>query len=181
MIYSIDTCKVLIISLSLFMTMNLAAQENDLYKLILKESLEYDLILDHQELNLNPEFSKELIIWDVNKQPLPKLGYNHKLNTFLLHYKDSILSREFTISPFATMRYTNEYIYDPNATETDGEVLTNVILYPLTSIGLLNFNALFDFMIRAGIIPYDDPIISKKSKKERALKTITQDIYHIDD
>jgi hypothetical protein len=59
-------------------------------------------------------------------------------------------------------------------------VIANVVLYPIGSVILLNPVGLFDYLMRIGVLP-NEPFVPKKSKKERMLKTITKDVYHIDD
>ena len=154
------------------------AQEVDFLKNIVKESVKIDLTLDPMFMDLDMDTTSRYIKLNVNKKPLPKLGYNYKQNSLYLNHKDSLkFERELTISPYLTAAYTNMKEASLNSTETDGDLITNAVLVPLTSIGLLNIGALLDYMVRTGIIPYDDPLPKKESKKERALRIITKEMY----
>ena len=159
----------------------LSAQESDLFKRMLRETLRSDIPLNFSLDFSDPIFLREPIRLDAIKHPLPSLGFDYKLNYLLLSYKEEqIFPKPKTISPFLTAPYTNQKKYDPNSTETTGDVIANVVLYPIGSIVMLNPLGLFDYLMRAGVLP-SEPFVPKKSKKERTLKTITQDVYHIDD
>lgn len=159
----------------------LSAQKVELFKGILKESLRPEF-----SVNLSLDFSDSMPLkkpkkWDITKDYIPSLGFNYKQNyLYLLYKEDFTYPKPLTVSPHLTAPYSNEEKYDPNSTETTGDVIANVILYPIGSVVTLNPIALFDYMMRIGILP-DDPFVPKKSRKARMLKTITQDVYHIDD
>jgi len=159
----------------------LSAQGSDLFRSILKETLRPDI-----SMNLTFDYSDSLFLMkpirlDATKAPLPHLGFNYKQNQFLLSFeKEDAFPKMQTVSSYLTAPYTNQEKFDPNSTETTGDVISNVVIYPIGSVVLLNPVAFFDFLMRAGVLP-DEPFVPKQSKKERMLKTITQDVYHIDD
>ena len=170
-----------IVWLFLLSPLILPAQETDLFKRLLKETLRPELSLDFSLDFSDSIFLRKPIRLDATKEYLPHLGFNYEQNRLLLSYKeDFTFPKPLKISPYLTAPYSNQDKYDPNSTETTGEVITNVVLYPIGSVIMLNPVAFFDFLMRAGVLP-DEPFVPKKSRKERMLKTITQDVYHIDD
>ena len=159
----------------------LPAQDLDLFGLLRKETLRPEF-----SMNLSLHFSDSIFLGkpvrlDATKEYIPRLGFNYKQNLLLLSFKEDFsFEQPLKISPYLTAPYSNQIKYDLNSTETIGEVITNVVLYPIGCVVLLNPLALFDYLMRIGVLP-DEPLVPKKSKKERMLKTITQDVYHIDD
>ena len=156
------------------------AQENDdFYKGIIKESINLNFILEMEELEVFSDSANGYIQLNVNKSPLPHMGYNYRQNSLFLHYKDSLpLEKEVTISPYLATPYTNgEEKFDPNRTETVGDVIANVVLTPIASIAVTpNPLILFDYLMRLGILS-DEPFVPKETKKEKALRIITQEVY----
>ena len=170
-----------IVWLFLLSPLILTAQESDLFKQLLKETLRPEFSMDFLLDFSDSIFFREPIRLDATKEYIPRLGFNYELNRLLLSYKeDQAYPKSKTVSPYLTAPYTNREEYDPNSTETTGDVITNVVLYPIGSVIMLNPVAFFDYLMRVGVLS-DEPFVPKKSKKERMLKTITQDIYHIDD
>jgi len=159
----------------------LSAQESDIFKLMLKETLRPEL-----PLNFSFDFSDSIFLrkpmqFDITKDYISRLGFNYEQNHLLLSYKeDPMLVKSQTISPYLITPYSNQEKFDPNSTETTNDMIVNVLLTPVGSIIMLNPGVFFDFLVRAGVLP-DEPFVPKKSKKEQRLKTITQDVYHIDD
>lgn len=157
----------------------LSAQESDLFNRLLKETLRpnFPLSLDFSDT----VFQKKLIRLDVTKEPLPTLGFNYKQNLlFFYSGEDFTFPKPHKISPCLTMFYSNHNKFDPNSTETTGDVIANVALCPLANIIMINPMGLLDFMKRTGLLS-DKPFVLKKNKRERMLKIITQDVYHIND
>jgi len=163
-------------------TMVLSAQETDIYKRMLKETLRPNLSMSLSLDFSDSIFVKKTIQLDATKQYLPHLGFNYKLNLLLLSYysETPALPKPPKISPYLTTPYSNHKKYDPVDMETTGDVIANVVLDPLCSIIMINPLELFSFLMRCGILP-SEPAVPPKSRKERMLKTITQDVYHIDD
>jgi len=159
----------------------LSAQETDIFKQMLKETLKPEF-----RMNFSLDFSDSVlslkpIQLDATKKYMPHLGNNYKENQLILSSVKDYQSMKFdAISPYLTMPYTNRNKFDPNATETTGDVIANVVLTPVGSIIMINPVVLINFLIRAGAIPVE-PFVPKLSRKERMLKTITKDVYHIDD
>jgi hypothetical protein len=181
MIQLLSPVSLKLVLLFSLVNLSLAAQERDFLRNILKESLKTDFILDPMTSKLDTFSYKRLIILDVNKEPLPIVTFNRQLDSLFFNYKYvSSSDKNQTISPYATMFYTNQQNYDRNATETTGDIVGNVVLFPLASIIMLNPFALADYLMRVGILP-DEPFVPKTSKKQQTLKTINHDVYHIDD
>ena len=106
-------------------------------------------------------------------------GYNYRQNSLLLHYKDSLpLDKEWGISPNLTAAYTDsEKEFDPNSTETVGDIIANGVLTPIAAIVVTpNPIIIFDYLMRLGVLS-DEPFVLKETKKERALRIITKEIY----
>ena len=160
------------------------AQENEFYKSIIKESIDLDFIFEMEKLEIQSDSStRGYIELDVNKNPLPHMGYNYRQNSLLLHYKDSLpLDIEWTISPNLFAAYTDsEKEFDPNDTETVGDVIANAVLTPVASIVVApNPLILFDYLMRLGVLS-DEPFVPKETKKEKALRIITKEIYPTED
>ncbi|MDR2056747.1 MAG: hypothetical protein LBP83_00380 [Dysgonamonadaceae bacterium] len=157
------------------------AQENDLYKRLIKESvtINKDFLLDpiHRDLFINDSISGYIEL-NVNKKPIPLLGFNYKQNSLYLHYKDSLpLKKQETISPYATANYTNQERFSPSSTETTGDIIANGFLTPL--LGILKPEVLVYYLMRIGVLS-DEPFVSKESKKKKALREI-KNVYGIED
>jgi hypothetical protein len=170
--------KHLAVVLFLLLSSFLSAQENDFYKQIIKESVNMDFLF--APMNMNPNLlndsTSNYIVLDVNKQPLPHIGYNYRLNSLLLHpQKDSLpVDKEWTISPNMMMPYTNQENFDPNSTETVGDIIANGILTPLAAMTVApNPIIIFDYLMRIGVLS-DEPFVPKEKKKDKALREIKE-------
>ncbi|MDR0798201.1 MAG: hypothetical protein LBN18_00350 [Dysgonamonadaceae bacterium] len=171
--------KPFILPVLLLLNLSLAAQERSFYQQMIKESIDMNMLLDPVKPGVSNDSASGVIELNVNKKPLAMMGYNFRQNSLFLHYKDSLpLEKQWTISPALTAAYTNTQEFNPNATETTGDVLGNVILTPLA--GLLNPNPLliFNYLMRIGILS-DEPFVPREKKKEKALREITECIYPI--
>lgn len=179
----------------------LFAQNRDYLRDIVKESLKVDFFSETPELKSTlPDRSDSLfydrfdmadsIVFSVNRTFTDSALFSYR--DLVLRYRARILFPDLdelnllerpalAVSPWLTTPYTNQLSADLSSTETDGEVFAHVFLVPLLSVGLINFNGMFDYLIRTGVIPYDDPVIPRKSRKEKNLREIVRDIYHIDD
>jgi len=159
----------------------LSAQESNMFKQILKESLNPKLIPDFSVDFSDSVFLRKPKQLDATKDYIPCLGFNYKENQLLLLSckEDNQFLNLKTISPYLTAPYTNQEKFDPNSTETTNDVIANVVLTPIGSIILLNPVALLDYLMRAGALP-NEPFVPKKSKKAKKLKEIL-DVYHIND
>jgi len=125
-------------------------------------------------------FPGKPLLWDAAKEYIPRLGFNYKENSLLLSFREeysSMNSKE--ISPYLKAGLKLKPV-DPYSTETANDAFTNVVITPLASIIMINPVELFNYLMRAGVLS-DEPFVPKPSKKERMLKTITQDVYHIND
>ena len=178
---SLASIKTFLFAVFVFLPVVVFAQENDFYKSIIKESVNLDFIFDMEELDIQPDSSstRGYIKLNVNKNPLPHMGYNYRQNSLLLNYKDSIpLDKQWTISPNLLTGYTDkEKEFDPNSTETVGDIIANGVLTPVAAVVVTpNPLIIFDFLMRIGVLS-DEPFVRKETKKERALRIITKEIY----
>jgi hypothetical protein len=78
----------------------LPAQESDIYKRMLKETLRPDILLDFSLDFSDFVFLRESIRLDATKEYLPRLSFNYKQNLLLLSYKeDFTFPKPLKISP----------------------------------------------------------------------------------
>jgi hypothetical protein len=163
----------------------------------IKEAIKMDMKIDYTlEKKMASDSVSGPIEMDVNKEPLPHLGYNQKQNSLYLHHKDSLpLDKPLTISPNLTAAYTNhKEEYDPVSPEAIQEMMNNRDFYrpvnqrfminPLSIVGLvlLKLTGQAGQTDQSGVKPsglsINDLFIHKKSaKSEKALKYITEEIY----
>jgi len=153
----------------------LSAQESDIFKSILKEArrpkLSMDLLLDFSDSIL---FRKRL---DATKDYLPHVGFNYGKDSLFFSYMEFIKSQKSSvISPYLTFSNKGE----DNTPESVGVAVVDIVVTPLASIIMLNPIAFFNYLMQTGILP-NEPFVPRPSRKERMLKTITQDVYHIND
>ena len=131
--------------------------------------------------NLLPDSTWKTIEINVNKQHLPRLGFNYQLNSLYLNYKDSLqLGPEYSISPYLTAAYSNWEQYNPTSTETAGDIFANAFLRPVASIIMINPIEFLNYLMNIGVLP-NDPLPVRQSKHEKAVKFITKEIYPNDD
>jgi len=158
----------------------MSAQESDMLKIMMKETIKPDLLLDFSHDFSDSIIQKKIILLDATKEYMPRIGFNHKINQILLYdRKDNLLEKSHTISINLMAVYNNQKKFDPNSTETVGDVVANYALAPVASIIMINPLEFFNFLMRAGVLP-KDPFVPKQSRKERMLKTI-KEIYKIED
>ena len=168
-----------------FVSVSAFAQGEDLFKDLLKESLkesiktsiQNDMKTDPLYENLFPDSTWKTIEPNVHKPIMPRLGFNHRLNLLILNYKDSLpLGPEYTMSPYLMAAYSNWVEYDRTSTETGGDILANVFLRPIASIIMVNPIGVFLYLMDVGILP-NDPLPTRQSKHEKAVRYITKEIY----
>ena len=159
----------------------LSAQESDILKSMIKETLKPELLIDFSHSLSDSIYIREPLRLDATIEYIPRLGFNYKINHLLLFsFDDPAFSKSQEISKHITTLWANRDKFDSRSIETPNDVVSNYVLTPLASIIMINPFELIDCLLKTGIIP-NDPYISKKSRKERMLKIITQDVYHIDD
>jgi hypothetical protein len=88
--------------------------------------------------------------------------------------------KKLKISPYLTMPYTNQQNYNSKATEITSKAISNVGNRLPGATITINPIALVIFLMQTGILP-DEPSVPTVDKRKKKLKTITQDVYHIDD
>ena len=162
----------------------LSAQETDIFKMMLKETLKPELSTNFMLDFSDSVFSLKPFRLDATKEFIPRLGFNYEANSLLIAIskEDYKLHESKTISPYLLAPYTNQNKNKPNPYEDKAakELITKVVATPADNAIMINPVLIIVFLMKAGVIP-DEPFISKPSRKERMLKTITQDVYHIDD
>jgi hypothetical protein len=167
-------------------TIPLAAQKTDMYRDILKESLKPNFKLDSTLMKLDSISYKKLIFFDsdtinLDTVNLTGLALQYRLNYMYDMYISDLPPREkMTISPYLTMPYTNQSVYDPKSTETTGAIISNALLRPIAAVIMINPVELFQYLMRIGVLP-DEPFVPTVSRREQTRRTITKDVYHIDD
>ena len=173
------------LTICFFVSVSVYAQEMDFLKDILKESfkesiktsIQNEMKTDPLYENLLPDSTWKTIEINVNKQPLPRLGFNHKQNCLYMNYKDSLsFGPTYTLSPNLLTPYSNWKEYDPTSTETPGDIFANAFLRPVASIIMINPIAFFNYLMDIGVLP-NEPLPTRQSKHERAVKFITKEIY----
>jgi len=155
----------------------LSAQETDLFKRMLKETLKSVPALTSSQNFSDSLFSKKMIQLEATKKYIPHLGFNRDQNRLLLSSIEEYKSMKPAVSINLTTSFLNK---EDDLPETTGGAIANVVLTPLGNIIMLNPVGLFNYLMQIGVLP-DEPFVPKPSRKERMLKTITKDVYHIDD
>jgi len=146
---------------------------------MLKESLKPEF-----SLNFSFDFSDSIFprkparYFDATKDYIPRMDYK-EIYLFLSYKEDFTSVKPHTISPYLKTGLKLKAI-DAYSTETANDAFVNVVITPLASIVMINPVEFFNYLMRAGVLS-DEPFVPKKSRKERMLKTITKDVYHIDD
>ena len=159
----------------------LSAQETDILKLMIKETLKSEFLLDFSHNFSDSTFLRKPLPLDATKEYIPRMGFNYKINQLLLFsFNDPSFSKSQEISNHITTLWANREKFDSYSIETPNDVVSNYVLTPIACIIMINPFVFIDCLFKTGIIP-NDPYIPKKSRKERMLKIITQDVYHIDD
>ena len=159
------------------------AQDRDIFKDLLKESMkatiQQDLKIAPLPMESFPDSSSSGVIeLDVNKQPIPSVGYNRELNSLYLHYKDSLpLERKPELSPAATEAFTNPDYHPKYDPIMDYQNLITPKTYEhLSGAGLLKVGGGGSFSF-SEMLEAVACIFKNCKKHEKALKHITQDIY----
>ncbi len=157
---------------------SLSAQEVDLYKGLVKESIDMSIIdeLKKMEGNLNP-FTNPIEL-DANKRYLPRLGYNYELNALFNDNPFEVKDGHFSISSNVTAWYTNVESFDRTSTDSAVDIIANGILTPLGALGTFNIIALAYYLMDIGVLP-NEPFVPKEEKKHKRLREI-KSIYNID-
>ena len=115
---------------------------------------------------------------DATKNYIPRMDYK-EIYLFLSYKEDFTSIKPHTISPYLKAGLKLKAI-DIYSTETANDAFVNVVITPLASIIMINPVEFLNYLMRAGVLP-NEPFVPKQSRKARMLKTITKDVYHIDD
>ena len=172
--------------ISCFVSVSAFAQGENFFKDMLKESLretiknsvQNSMQSDPLYENLFPDSTWKTIEINVNKQPLPRLGYNYRQNSFYLNYKDSLpLDPQYTLSPNLRLVYTDwDWKQEPNPSVAEN--MFSAFLRPVNSAGLVMVSpaVILYYLMNLGILP-NEPSPPRQSKHEKALQHITKEIY----
>jgi|GEM_PF-4307851 len=76
--------------ISPFATFCLIAQDGDIFKQLIKESMKMDFLTNPLEMEIANDSIPGYIELNVNKNPLPVFGFNYLQNSLYLQYKDSL-------------------------------------------------------------------------------------------
>ena len=165
-----------------FVSVSAFAQGEDFFKDMMKEflkesiktSVQNSMQTDPLYENLFPDSTWKTIEINVNKQPLPRLGYNYWLNSLYLNYKDSLLlGPQYTISPNFRLVYTD---WEQEQEPTVAENMLKTFLQPIAAIIMVNPIAFFQYLMDIGVLP-NEPLPPRQSKHEKAVRHITKEIY----
>lgn len=103
------------------------AQENDFYKQMIKESFKFDLQNDLMLMNMDSLPYKAPVVLDVNKKPLPNLGYNLEANSYFLKIMDESLEN---IQKMDEMnKKINNYLLTPYTNPSYNPVYSKLMYY----------------------------------------------------
>jgi hypothetical protein len=158
--------------------MTLSAQESDLYNNLLKESLHTTHDLDFSFEYSSIDFFNKSVKLDATKQYIPHLGFNYFQNYLIISIFTEYpkCTKGQTISPYLPTPYINKKTYQHHI-KTDN-LITNVELHPHFKVILFNPLGIINYLTQVEAFP-NSTYVSKKSKKEKALKTI-KEIYNMD-
>ena len=149
---------ILVLSLLILGSVNLSAQSKDFFKQMINESLHKDFLMEMFESSESQSMSDslpdylntihggtEVIELNVNKMPIPKLGYNFKFNTLLIQSMEK--SMEFPNLSETTEKmlasYTNPK-YNPKGSKINQYqgLMPGNIYNNLSGKGLVNISQL---------------------------------------
>jgi hypothetical protein len=173
-------------------TISVTAQETHIYKQMLNESLKPDFMMMDIPLEIDSSMNNNAQIFkDVNEENLYRMLYRHRIE-FLLPEEKRIPfeDKKSELSPYATLFFYTNAKNEPldngkfngdgsfsGEFATKGDILLSKatrVMVPVPGLFLL-------LATQTGIIPVENLNVKKESKKAKALRTITKDVYHIDD
>ncbi len=157
--------KSILFIINLFLsTFFVVAQDRDFHKDIIKESMNPKIMLRANDslLFMKPRLDPLKIKTDVNKSIILKAGYNYRLDSL---YRQLVSEEEPApvLSPYLTAPYTN----------MEKRFLENIRPEEL------GFNMFGVIYYLQKILPSDDPVKPRLSKKQKALKRI-KNVYNMD-
>ncbi|MDR1631861.1 MAG: hypothetical protein LBR97_03100 [Dysgonamonadaceae bacterium] len=167
----------------------LTAQEANIYNRILKESLKADFMKITIPMENDSNFTNTQIYKDINEKNLYRMLYRHKIE-FLLPKENFLQSeaKQPELSPYATMLfYTNSKNESPDRGKFNGNgtfsgefATKGDVLLSRSAPIMVNVPALL-FFVASRLISAKDTHVPKESKKDKTLRIITKDVYHIDE
>ena len=165
-----------------FVSVSAFAQGEDFLKDMMKEflkesiktSVQNSMQIDPLYENLFPDSIWTTIEINVNKKPLPRLGFNQRQNALFLSYKDSLqFGPQYTLSPYLLTPYSN---WNQEEDPTVAENMLKAFLRPIASVVMVDPIAFFYYLMDIGLLP-NEPLPPRQSKHEKALRHITKEIY----
>jgi hypothetical protein len=177
-------CKrfVLLAGLFYLTSLSLVAQETDFLKDILRESLKPEFALDRSLFLPDTSFAPKIIVPNPIMHPLPIATYNHRFdslfNAYQAIYKED---QPLTIAPYMYAPYTNQSIHTMKPTEASLRYQPETPRpIAVASNWMINPVALTFLLLKVtGALP--ETSVLKKNDRQKKVKTITRDVYHIDD
>jgi hypothetical protein len=173
--------------------MSVAAQETNIYNQILKESLKMDFLKADIPLEIDSSINLQ-ISKDINEENMYRMLFQHRINFLLpneniIHFEDKTPKLSSAATSFF---YTNpkNKSWDKGKFNGDGtfsgefatkkDILESKATRVMVSIPEL---ILFPVLIaaEAGLIPIENINVPKESEKDKTLKTIKEDVYHIEE
>jgi hypothetical protein len=157
-------------------TLPLAAQEMDLFKDILKESLKPDFLkaalTDVDSIELDSIHSKKIVYFEPDSTLSPwarryQMAYMFRMYERLLSEKDTMMiSIPFT--------YLKGPAIDKIAGYIDGKPMpdSRAVLVAVDPV------VIFSLLMKAGVLS-NEPFVPRESRKAKNLRIITQEVYHV--
>jgi len=153
---------------------------------MLKETMKQEIHLNFSlnasdSILFNPLFIRKPLQLDATKEFIPSLSFNYKENCLIRSFLADYTSlKPRAISPYLLASFSNQEKDDSNSPETVGGVFVDVVVTPLACIAMIKPLEFFYYLMQIGVLS-DEPFVPKPSRKERMLRTITKDVYHIDE
>jgi hypothetical protein len=172
-------------------TPTITAQESNIYNEILKESMKMDFMKIVIPLETDSNLYKEQVFKNIDEENFYRVLFRHRIE-FLLP-KENLFQPEKEIpqlSYYAKAFYYTNYKENPldkkkfngDGTFSGEFALKESSLMSKGARVMVNVPGLILFLVtQTNIIPNESLNVKKESKKEKMLRTITKDVYHIDD
>ena len=172
----------------------ITAQENSIYNQILKESMKPDFMKMDIPLEVDSGIRNTQLFEDTNKEFVYKMLYRHRIECLLpegkiIHFEDKMPPLSSSATRFYYTHSKNRS-WDRGKFNGDGtfsgEFATRKDILESKAVRVMApIPALFFLVINAaektGIISTEDRDTAKESEKDKMLRTIKKDVYHIED
>ena len=168
------------------------AQETNLYNQLLKESLKPDFMKPDIHFQIDSSISKTQIFEDSNKN-VYRMLYHYRIES-LLHEENTVHFEDKTPQPSSAISffYTNpkKESWDKGKFNGDGsfsgEFMTKKDVLEAKAVRVMAPLPVILFLIvtaveKTGIISTDSINAPKESEKDKTLRIIKKDVYHIEE